>query len=103
MANDSPLDELVRWYAAHCDGDWEHQQGISIDTLDNPGWRLKVDLTDTELESVTFQVVEHNLDDNVSWWRCWREDSAFHAACGPTDLQSVVGIFIKWAKASAGT
>jgi hypothetical protein len=97
MANNGPLEELVRWYAAQCDGDWEHSYGIAIDTLDNPGWRLKVDLTDTELQSVAFQVVEHNLEDDVSWWRCWRDDNVFHAACGARDLQSVISIFIKWA------
>jgi hypothetical protein len=31
------LEWLMRWYAAHCDGEWEHTYGVVIDTLDNPG------------------------------------------------------------------
>lgn len=25
------------WYKEHCDGVWEHDYGITIGTLDNPG------------------------------------------------------------------
>ncbi|GHB54781.1 hypothetical protein GCM10010331_48120 [Streptomyces xanthochromogenes] len=32
------LDRLQSWYSAQCNGDWEHEWGIKIDTLDNPGW-----------------------------------------------------------------
>ena len=38
------LQLLQEWYVAQCDGDWEHSYGVKIDTLDNPGWSLKVDL-----------------------------------------------------------
>ena len=39
---DSPLDFMMRWFASHCDGDWEHDLGIRIETLDNPGWAMDV-------------------------------------------------------------
>ncbi|UCH44768.1 MAG: hypothetical protein JSV11_10785 [Nitrospiraceae bacterium] len=39
------FDRLNRWYINQCNGDWEHQYGIVIETLDNPGWRVKIDLT----------------------------------------------------------
>lgn len=42
--------ELLRflqdWYLSQCDGDWEHQLGIDIGTIDNPGWTVKVSLSD---------------------------------------------------------
>jgi hypothetical protein len=50
MHDDAPLELVQRWYAAHCDGEWEHQYGIKIETLDNPGWRVTIDLTNTELQ-----------------------------------------------------
>jgi hypothetical protein len=28
----SPLNRLSLWYAARCDGDWEHDSGVKIDT-----------------------------------------------------------------------
>ena len=41
------LEWLEQWYEKTCDGDWEHIYGISIDTLDNPGWRVRIDLRET--------------------------------------------------------
>jgi Immunity protein 53 len=35
---------LEKWYRARCNGDWEHQWGVEIGTLDNPGWRVHIDL-----------------------------------------------------------
>lgn len=46
--------DLQTWYASQCDGGSEHAFGITIETLDNPGWTLKVQLTDTKLEGATF-------------------------------------------------
>ncbi len=28
---------VQRWYLDQCDGEWEHEWGVKIDTLDNPG------------------------------------------------------------------
>ncbi|WP_328686786.1 immunity 53 family protein [Streptomyces caniferus] len=35
-------DWLPSWYASHCDGDREHEGGVTIKTLDNPGWAVKM-------------------------------------------------------------
>ena len=37
MMNNDLLPKLTCWFAAHCDGEWEHDRGISITTTDNPG------------------------------------------------------------------
>jgi Immunity protein 53 len=39
----APFDRLQVWYLAQCDGDWEHRHGVTIGTLDNPGWSLRID------------------------------------------------------------
>jgi len=44
------LSELQKWYFAQCDGDWEHSYGVRIDTVDNPGWTLEIDLVGTNLD-----------------------------------------------------
>src|SRR5438874_308023 len=75
MTNDS-LKWLMQWYVGQCDNDWEHTYGVEIGTLDNPGWSLKVDLTDTALEGRSFDRVTHgepaeDLDEwrrTGSWW-----------------------------------
>ncbi len=38
---------LQTWYQAQCDNDWEHQYGVKIDSLDNPGWMVSIDLFGT--------------------------------------------------------
>ena len=35
---------LMQWRLDQCDNDWEHCHGVSIGTLDNPGWTLRIDL-----------------------------------------------------------
>ena len=30
------------WFKRHCDNTWEHHNGITIESTDNPGWLLTV-------------------------------------------------------------
>lgn len=55
------MNELVQTqdrYLSQCNGDWEHQCGLKIRTLDNPGWSIEIDLAETELETRSFDAVE---------------------------------------------
>ena len=36
---------LQDWTKSQIDGDWEHERGISISMLDNPGWILSADVS----------------------------------------------------------
>ena len=86
------LDFLQNWYLAQCDGDWEHQHGVEIGTLDNPGWRIKVNLAGTELEDAELdREITARTDDD--WLHVWIEDREFHAACGPLNLGAAVERF----------
>lgn len=44
---------LIDWYLSNCDGDWEHVYGVKLETLDNPGWILTIDLAETDLDGKT--------------------------------------------------
>ena len=44
------LGDPQKWYAANCHGGWEHYFGVVIETLDNPGWLVKIDLEETTLD-----------------------------------------------------
>jgi hypothetical protein len=90
---------LMEWYASQCNGNWEHQFGVRLETLDNPGWRLEIDLEGTKLEGRQFKQVEHNLMSDVSWLICKLENMKFIARCGPRDLSSVIAIFSAWVDA----
>jgi len=57
-----PADEDIRWlqswYAGQCNGEWEHTRGVTIESLDNPGWMLVVDLAETHLAGAQFEPVK---------------------------------------------
>ena len=83
---------LQAWYVGECNGDWEHGEGISIDTLDNPGWIVKISLEDTALEDLFHERSEiHRSEDD--WCSTWVENRAFHAACGPTNVGEALHSF----------
>jgi len=77
------LDWLANWYAAQRDGEWEHGFGPAINTLDNPGWTLKVPLAGTDCDGRTLGRRTHNYDHHTDWWACWTEDNVFHGVGGP--------------------
>lgn len=94
----STLERLSAWYSLRCDGDWEHCYGIEIGTLDNPGWRVRIDLTETDLVEEPFDELRSEYEHQVRWLRCWKEGSAFHAAGGPEQLEAALQVFLAWAE-----
>lgn len=57
---------LQGWYTSMCDGDWEHGNGVTIETIDNPGWRLRVQVSDTGLETKSFDRIRVERDEHVT-------------------------------------
>jgi hypothetical protein len=99
---DDPLPRLTRWFAAHCDGEWEHGHGISITTTDNPGWWVKVALGQTELADRDFVPVLENIDTNghpcaLRWLHCSIKDGQWQGAGDETRLDEILAIFLAWA------
>lgn len=95
---------LSEWYQSQCNGDWEHRYGISIDTLDNPGWYIRIDLVDTGLEEVPFDTVESGEvgGDGTTfahWYTCQISNGQFLASCGSLDLETAIKIFREWSDA----
>ncbi|HZI16611.1 MAG TPA: immunity 53 family protein, partial [Myxococcus sp.] len=91
------LKRLQDWYARQCDEEWEHTYGVTIDTLDNPGWRVKINLKGTALESTPLDTVDVNHGD-ADWWMCRREGTDFFGVGDPTKLQTILEHFLAWAE-----
>jgi hypothetical protein len=91
-----PLRALEAWYARNCDGDWEHSFGVSIETLDNPGWAVRVDLAETALAGRPFETVriDRAPDD---WLHCAVEANVFKGHGGPGNLHEILEAFARWA------
>ena len=87
--------QLQQWYLAQCDGEWEHDSGIDIGTLDNPGWRVRVNLVGTNLQGRGFDRVTLERSE-TDWIRAWVEEGSWQAACGPLNLDEALGVFLAW-------
>ena len=93
------LGELQRWYESNCDDDWEHQYGIKIDTLDNPGWSLFVDLAGTSLADREFAEIEE-MHSEREWIACKVEGRQFVGHGGPQMLERLISELLRWADAA---
>lgn len=99
----STLLELQEWFLAHCDGKWEHGFGVTVQSLDNPGWAMSIALQGTPLENESFPPHEYGvgIDAETSgdnWLSCKVEDGQFRAAGGPEKLDEMISVFLKWAR-----
>ena len=86
---------LEKWYASQCDALWEHGSGIDIDTLDNPGWRLKINIRGTKAEGKKLELVKLDRTEN-DWIHRWADGLQFDAACGPLNLSEAIQLFVDW-------
>ena len=95
---------LQKWFESQCDGDWEHQHGIKIETCDNPGWWVKIDLTDTPLHSRPFTAIAENVGadgfpDGPRWLHCQVKEGVWQGAGDETKLTLILQAFLTWAAA----
>lgn len=109
-APDGEIATLQRWVAAHCDGDREHRHGVTIETLDNPGWRVRIDLAETALPDVPFEPIREGLvyvpqprastpyvPDAEVWIHCTVRDGRFEGAGDLSQLARILRVFLDWA------
>ncbi|MBL0319037.1 MAG: hypothetical protein IPP74_07090 [Alphaproteobacteria bacterium] len=92
MEPSQSLNWLMSWYASHCNGDWEHMYGVIISTLDNPGWRVKIELTDTKLENLSINRQTYETSE-TDWYTFIIKDQVFDATGDPTKLEILIESF----------
>jgi len=98
-----PKEDVIAWlqqfYLLHCDGDWEHSYGFSIENIDNPGWLVKFDLADTKLSVAAFSAVDEQRSE-FDWVMCSKEADRFVGSGGALNLSEILSIFRQWAEAN---
>jgi len=92
----SVLQRLQSWYLTQCNGEWEHEYGIRVQTLDNPGWMIKVNLQGTSLEGVEFRPIKIERSEQ-DWLHASRTADEIRIACGPQNLEEAIVVFCDWA------
>jgi hypothetical protein len=98
--SDNNLKWIQKWYLKQTDGEWEHSFGIKIDTLDDPGWSVSIDLEDTDLSKEKFASVDIEKSES-DWIRCEVEMGKFMINCGPLNLDEALGLFRNWVESRA--
>ncbi|MEI2824022.1 MAG: immunity 53 family protein [Chitinophagaceae bacterium] len=84
---------LCEWYKKNCNSDWEHNYGIKIETLDNPGWALTIDIigsTQENLNNMPWRFIKKNNDD---WYGYKIEDGKFEASGDALKLNQLIKLF----------
>lgn len=91
------LEWIQNWYKENCNGEWEHMFGIRIFTVDNPGWRVQIDLSNTNLEKKNFKKIQF-FDDDSNWITCYIKDGIFEGGGDNKKLLEILSVFKKWAE-----
>ena len=60
---------IEQWYNSHCNGNWEHDHVIKIESLDNPGWHVEINFQDTDisLDDFLWKVYEKSENDWIGY------------------------------------
>lgn len=95
------LTRLQNWYTGMCDGGWEHFFGVKVDTLDNPGWRVEIDIIDTPLEKKPFEPI-HIYKSDDDFFHCVTENGKFKGAGDAAKLEEILHVFLNWAEYDKG-
>jgi hypothetical protein len=83
---------LQQWYTDNCNGQWEHSYGIAIGTINNPGWAVSIDLTNTILDGVT--IADDFYETSASDWMGYSiANNVFEGVGDPSKLERIIAVF----------
>ena len=88
------LARLEDWYLGECNDDWEHSYGVRIETVDNPGWLVTIDLVETDWQRLSVErVVEERSDRD--WIQYEVAEGKYVASGGPKNLRELIATFFR--------
>ena len=91
-----PVEFLQSWYQAQANGEWERARGVTIETLETPGWMVTVDLAGTVLDGRTMVAVQRERSAQ-DWLLCEVEEKQFRGQGDSQKLLTILEIFQRWA------
>ncbi|MGR8981885.1 MAG: immunity 53 family protein [Gammaproteobacteria bacterium] len=87
------------WFLSQCNEVWEHTYGVKIDTLDNPGWSVVIDLVGTKLEGTSIEAISLNRTEE-DWVNCSVSNNQYKGYGGPQNLVEILSTFRQWAESA---
>lgn len=91
---DHQFANLMAWYAAHRNDEWEHNHGIKLEALPTGGWSIIVDTVGTELAEVV--TGPRRIERSPTDWLHWTfAHGVFRANCGPRNMNELLGKFFE--------
>ena len=87
---------LEDWYQKQCNGEWEHKYGILIETLDNPGWIVKIDLKGTRYIELPNVEIKESYESDSEWMVCKVVEGVYEGAGGALMLGPIIQTFRHW-------
>lgn len=91
MKSSNAIEIITKWYQIKCDGQWEHEYGIEIKNIDNPGWCIQIKEDEKKLP-FTYEV--EFSDEN--WVHIKATEYNFSAYGGPINLNELLEQAAKW-------
>jgi hypothetical protein len=91
------VSRLCAWFERQSVNEWHEDHGVKIDTLDNPGWSMKVDLKGTSLQKKVFQEFRIERSDR-DWVFARKNAEVFEVFGGPRNLNEMIEKFLLWAE-----
>ncbi len=92
---DENIKWLLKWLESQYKGSWQGQSVVSLGTLDNPGWILKINIDQTMQQNQAFSEIIIDRTD-CDWVQCLVRDGGFLGAGGGYNLPEIVQIFRNW-------
>ena len=95
QTNELLLKWMQDWYGQHCDGDWEHAEHFIIQSTDDPGWLVSINLEETECEGKEFHSINIK-NDKEDRYQCFLDKKKFIGKGGPKNLIEILTTFKSW-------
>lgn len=86
------LDWIQDWFKNNCDGEWEHGSGIQIATLENPGWEIEIDISNTSVATLNIPWIL-NENSKQDWYGVKIENQKFIAEGDAGKLEFLLDLF----------
>jgi len=85
---------LENWFSSHCNGDWEHENPLIIQSTSNPGWSIIINLSETYLQDLDIEYFLIETSE-TEWYGYSIKNEQFKAAGDPTKLHFLLELFKK--------